>query len=126
MIGMVSGINYVYVGEECMTQTELKEFLKDNERYKGFTILDKPIKFEDYFADKNIDVVQLHSIETYGDEHNKDVIGFCGVCKWKEGKIEALDGDSYTSQMTIYGYEWWSNEEEGIEKGIDILVGTDW
>lgn len=108
------------------SQSELKELLKNNERYKTFTILDAPIMFKEKFAGIDADVVQLHSIQTYGDEHNKDILGFCGVCKWKNNILTPCDGDSYSDKMTVYGYEWWSNKDENVNKGLDILVGTDW
>ncbi len=107
-----------------MTQTELKELLKDNDRYSNFTIFDVPVKFKDEFANKPANVVQLHSIQTYGD--GKDICGFCGQCSWKNNVLTPLDGDSYSENMTVYGYNWWSNKEENIDKGLDILVGTDW
>lgn len=107
-----------------MSQSELKELLKNNERYRDFHIFKNPAKFNEKFAGKDADVVQLHSIQTYGD--NKDICGFCGQCSWKNGVLTPLDGDTYSENMTVYGYKWWNDEKEGIKWGLDILVGTDW
>ena len=104
-----------------MTSQELKELLKNNELYKDFNVLPSPVKFGEYFKGKNIDVVQLYSIQTYGD----NICGFCGQCSWKNNEIRPLDGDSYSSEMTVYGYEWFQNKEEDI-KGLNILIGDDW
>ena len=106
---------------------ELKKILKNEynkDRYEGFTVFDVPVKFNEYFAGRDFEVVQLHSIQTY---HNGECIcGFCGQISWKNNILKPLDGDSYSEKMTVYGYEEFSNEEEGITHGLDILVGTDW
>lgn len=109
-----------------MTQAELKDMLKSNNRYSKFIIFDKPVRFKEEFADKPADVVQLHSIQTYNTENGKDIVGFCGQCSWKNNTLVPLDGDSYSENMTVYGYSWWSNAETNICSGLDILVGTDW
>jgi hypothetical protein len=105
---------------------ELKEIISTLERYKDFTILDNPVIFSDLFVNKNIDVVQLHSTQIINMDDHKDIVGFCGQCEWKNNQIKSLDGDSYSDNMKVYGYEWFSNEEEGIRVGVDILVGEDW
>ena len=102
-----------------MTQLKLYNLLKNNERYKGFTILDEPVKFNKFFVDKNIDTVLLHSIEICDDG---DILGFCGACKWKNNTLTPIDHDTYYEDMLVYGYEWWENKEEGINVGLDILV----
>lgn len=93
--------------------------LKNSERYKDFTILENPVSFTELFRNKDFEVVQLHSIELAGEN---DVVGFCGVCSWKENVLEPLDGDSYYAEMPVFGYATWSNKEQNIEKGLDILV----
>lgn len=92
----------------------LKE-LTNLERYKDFTILDKPIPFETLFANQNIACVQLHSIEPCGD----DIVGFCGVCSWKDNEIHPEDGDTYSAKMPVYGYSWFTVNGEKV---LDILV----
>ena len=99
------------------------EILKSSGRYKDFVLLDKPVRFDEFFAGKDADVVQLHSIQLCGGD---DIVGFCGACSWKDGVLEPLDHDSYSEKMPIFGYSWWSNKKEGIEKGLDILVGDEW
>ena len=100
----------------------LKKLVKTNERYKDFTLLECPVRFKDMQADNDIDVVQLHDIYPCGDN---EIVGFCGICSWKDNILTSLDGDSYTDEMLVYGYSWFTNEEEGITKGLDILV-EDW
>lgn len=104
-----------------MELKRLKKIIKNSDRYKNFTLLECPVRFKDMQADNDIDVVQLHSIEPCGD----DIVGFCGQCTWKDNVLSPLDGDTYYDTMLVYGYEWWSNEEEGVKRGLDILV-EDW
>ena len=107
---------------ERLTENTIK-YLKGATRYKGFTLLEDPVRFNDLFAGKEYEKVQLFCTDTI--ENDGDVVGicgFCGICSWKNGKITPLDGDSYNSEMAVYGYEEWGNGE----KGIDVLVGTDW
>lgn len=106
--------------------SEIKEIISHSNRYKGFVILNTPIAFKDLFVNKDIDVVQLHSIQTYDTGNGKDIVGFCGVCEWKNNQLESLDGDSYSENMNVLGYEWFTNEKEGVKTGVDILVGDDW
>lgn len=99
-----------------------REVIYNNDRYKKFTVLNKPEKFCDVFRDKDLPYVQLHSLELCNDD--SDVVGFCGVCKWIGGEISPIDGDSYTKNMLIYGYSWFK-DKDGADC-IDILVGADW
>jgi len=102
------------------TASEVKEKIRNIDRYCSFTVLDTPQVFRSFFAGKDFDVVQLHSLYPVDD----GIVGFCGVCSWESGKLKSLDGDSYSEEMTVYGYREWSDEE--ASKGLDILVGTDW
>lgn len=95
---------------------ELK-IVKKNPRYEDFTFLEIPIRFKDMQADNNIKVVQLHSIEPVGAD---DIVGFCGVCSWIDNTIAPLDGDSYSAEMLVYGYEWFDDNDYG--RCLDILV----
>lgn len=107
---------------------ELKTILKSSDRYADFIILDKPVPFNELYNGQDIEMVQLHSIQTYEIDKNgtKDIVGFCGQCAWKNNEIISLDHDSYSASMTVYGYSWWENKDENIEHGLDILVGDDW
>lgn len=108
-----------------INNTELKDIINKSDRYKNFTILNKPVPFDDLMKDKNFDVVQTHSTQIIEiDENTKDIIGFCGQFSWKNNEIKPLDGDSYNPHMTVYGYDDWSNECS--TNGLDILVGEDW
>ena len=102
---------------------DFREIIQDMDRYKDFTILDNPVLFKDMFANRNIDVVQLHSIQVDNDR----ICGFCGSFEWKDNKIIPHDGDSYTADMLVYGYNWWGdatteNNEYVEVLGLDILV----
>jgi hypothetical protein len=109
---------------------ELKEVISDDERYKGFTILDNPVPFNEFAKDQDIQLVQLHSTQIIqvGNEppYKKFIIGFWGQFEWKNNKLNSLDGDSYSDSMMVLGHKWFTNEEEGITKGLDILTGEDW
>ena len=97
---------------------ELKDLLKNLERYKNFTLLEDAVAFNEFFAGKDIPVVQIHDATTIGSDHD-DILGFCGVFAWENNKIQALDGDSYTADMQMIGYNWF--EADG-RKCLDILV----
>lgn len=109
---------------------ELKEIILNDGRYKDFTILDNPVPFNEFAKDQDIQLVQTHStqIVQVGNEppYKKFIIGFCGQFGWKDNKLNSLDGDSYSDSMMVLGYEWFTNEEKGITKGLDILTGEDW
>lgn len=96
------------------------DFIEKLERYKTFNLLKNPIPFNELFIE-NYNVVQLHSIQKIEDS----IIGFCGVFKWEYGALYPLDGDSYSENMLVYGYEkfYTSKEKCGQEyDGLDILV----
>lgn len=104
---------------------ELKEFIKNSDRYSKFTLLNEPIPFKELFKDKNFDCVQLHSAQTFTYKNGtKDIVGFCGVFNWTDNTIKPLDGDSYNDNFTVLGYERFSTQNKN--NCIDILVGDDW
>ena len=99
--------------------------IKNDPRYKNFTICESVKNFCDMPEfDKDISLVQLHSIEIIGHEQDKSIIGFCGCFAWKEHIIVPLDGDTYTSKMPVFGYNWFNTETDGL--CLDILVGDEW
>ena len=100
-----------------------KEIVKNDERYKDFVVLDTPVLFREMFADQNIPRVQLHSIQMYETPKTKGIVGFCGVFRWEKNTIIPLDGDSYSEDTMVYGYEWFTHEGD---KCLDILVGNEW
>lgn len=93
--------------------------IKNNPRYSGFTYFEEPVMFDDYFKGKDYDVVQVHDINPISDIY-PDPIGFVGQFKWKSNIITPLDGDSYTDEMPIYGFEEFTSDDG--RKGIDILT----
>lgn len=104
---------------------ELKEIIKNSDRYNKFTVLSTPISFKELFKNENFDCVQLHSTHIFSDKNGvKDIIGFCGVFSWIDNMIKPLDGDSYNDNFTVLGYERFSTQNEN--NCIDILVGDDW
>ena len=99
-----------------------KEIISGSDKYSNFVLLAIPVAFAQLFADSDIDLVQLYSIQPAGD----DIVGFCGACIWKNNTLTPADGDSYTKDMLVYGYDWFTNEDEGIKRGLNILVGEEW
>ena len=103
---------------------KIRNIIENDERYKTFTILDTPEPFNKFFADKDINLVQIHSTEVVGE--NK-ILGFCGICKWVNNVLSPLDGDLYNAEMLVLGYDWFKVTENGLTyDALDILVGNDW
>ena len=104
-----------------------KEIVKEDDRYKGFVIVKDPKPFNEMFAGQDIPYVQVHSTRVAGIEGQEFLVGFCGVFEWKSNRrgleIIPLDGDSYSANMMVLGYEWFENEGQ---RSLDILVGEDW
>ena len=101
-----------------------KEVIKTDGRYENFTILEKPKKFCEMFANQNIPQVQLHSIQTFDIEDKQYLVGFCGCFEWKDNNVISLDNDSYTKDTMVYGYQWFRMSE--TERCLDILVAEEW
>lgn len=93
--------------------------IKNNPRYSDCIYFDEPVMFDEYFRDKDYDVVQVHDINPI-TEKIPDPVGFVGQFSWKSNTITPLDGDSYTSKMPIYGFEEFT-DDEGLDC-IDILT----
>lgn len=51
---------------------------------------------------------------------------FAGCFKSESGKIIPLDGDVYSLDEEVLRYEEWSKPEEGINKGLTVVVDYDW
>lgn len=100
--------------------TNIEKRTHNLERYKDFTYLDTPKKFCELMANKNFDIVQVHSTQLCGEN---DIVGFCGVFKWENDTLTPLDGDSYNEKMLVYGYSEFVTEGKNC---IDILAGEDW
>ena len=108
-----------------MTAKELKEIIKNSDRYSEFTLLDEPIPFKDLFKDENFDCVQLHSAQIFSYKNGiKDIVGFCGAFSWMNNVIKSLDGDSYNDSVAVLGYERFTIKDKN--NCIDTLVGDDW
>lgn len=102
---------------------ELRNLIQSLERYEGFKLLDHPVLLKDLFANIDVEYVQLHSTQMISGKDYKSIVGFCGVFQWTDNQIKSLDGDSYTSEVFVYGYKWFVNEGE---RCLDVLVGEDW
>lgn len=50
---------------------------------------------------------------------------FAGCFAAKDGEIISLDGDTYSMDERVLKYEEWNNPEEGIDKGLTIVVETE-
>lgn len=86
------------------TFEELKQRVSSTNRYEDAIFLEKPIEFDktDLFSDKYAEF-QLHDVSKIPDY--SDVLGFCGAFRIESGEIVSLDGDSYSPQMIVVGYE---------------------
>ena len=89
---------------------------KRSDRYRNFTFLDNPVLFDQLFKGKNYSIVQIHDMTPVGES---DIVGFSGDCRWKNGTLTSLDGDSYTEKMPVWAY---SEFETNETKCLDILV----
>lgn len=81
---------------------------------------------EELVSGKNYDYV---SYRGYDEKRNiPPVTGnntdgeFCGCFKVVNGKIIPLDGDSYDARETVIASEEWSMPDEGIKKGLTVIV----
>lgn len=78
-------------------------------------------------AEKNFDYV---SYRGYDEKRNSPpalpdgtIEGeFCGCFKVLNGKIIPLDGDSYDASELVISSKEWTKPENGIEKGLTIIV----
>lgn len=93
--------------------------VKKDPRYRGFYYFKEPTIFSEYFKDYDYDIVQVHDINPI-TEKIPDPVGFVGVFEWKSNTITPLDGDSYTSQMPIWGWHEFTSKD-GL-RCIDILT----
>ena len=83
-------------------------------------------KIGDIIAGKNFDYV---SYRGYDEKRNfppatgNNTDGeFCGCFKVANGKIIPLDGDFYSDDETVIASEEWTMPDEGIEKGLTVIV----
>ena len=84
---------------------ELKDILKASDRYKYFKFLKKPASIKDMIKGRDFDAVQLHSTQIIDIDGKKDIVGFCGIFRWTDGKIYSLDGDIYYDDFKVIGFE---------------------
>lgn len=104
---------------------ELKEIIKNSNKYNGFKLLDKPAPFKELFNNEKFDCVQLHSTQIiFYDNGTKDIIGFCGAFSWIDNIVKSLDGDSYNDDFIVVGYKRFESQDG--DKCIDVFVGEDW
>ena len=93
--------------------------LKESDRYKNFVFFSERMWFDEYFKDKEYDVVQIHDMWVVPNEEG-NISGFSGKFSWDGNDVTPLDGDSYRKHMPIRGFE----EFKDIENTncLDILV----
>ena len=103
------------------TLDELKEILKNSEDYDydDITLFDEPVDFAEWAKDKDYEVVQLRSIQTYENNGKKHILGFCGLYRWVNNEITSLDGDYYDEHMKVYGFEKFLHDGKEC---VEILV----
>ena len=93
--------------------------LKKSDRYKDFIYFDEPVIFDKYFNNYSFDIVQVHDMTPILD----GIVGFAGQFNWSNGKLIPLDGDTYETDMKVWGYKKFIGQDKEI--CLDILV-TDW
>lgn len=100
------------------------QFLYYKGRYEDFKILDRKHKFNEFFAGKDYDIVQVHDIAPFTNDCGyKDFCGFAGDFSWKNNKLKSLDGDSYNEGMNVFGYNEFDKDGKHC---LDIMVAEDW
>lgn len=110
---------------ELKTMIENTKYAVEHDtRYKKFTILETPTMFKELFKDKDIEIVQVHTVERINDTN--DIVGFCGVFQWKDNEITPLDHDMYNAKTIVYAYSWFSTKRDESLNALDIIVGNDW
>ena len=114
-----------YVTEKYKWILVSSEELSNNPLFEGFKLLDQPQKFSELFLNQNFEVVEVISILKLVTKTTERISGFSGLFEWKDNKIESLDGDSYNTDMTVYGYKFFEKPEAGVLNGLFILVGAD-
>lgn len=58
-------------------------------------------------------------------EDEYELSEFSGCFKTKEGELISLDGDSYGEKETVIASEEWTMPEEGIERGLTIVMESE-
>ena len=99
--------------------SDWKEVIKHDAEYSDYVILDNPAPFNEMYSNKDISRVQLYSTQVFAAGDTEHIVGFCGVFEWKDNKVIPLDGDSYSENFRVLGYE----EDENC---LCVLVGSDW
>lgn len=72
------------------------------------------------------------TLNTWRDEYrdNEDLryehSTFAGSFAIKDGKLIPLDGDTYDINETVIWSEEWAQPEDNIQKGLTVIVPTDW
>lgn len=98
---------------------KLIEIIKQDNRYSDFIFLSKEVLFKDLFKNQNIDTVQIHDTTVFEHDNKQYIVGFAGVFSWKDNTIHSSDGDTYTENTRIIGYDWFKTD---TEECLDILA----
>lgn len=51
---------------------------------------------------------------------------FAGCFASKDGEIISLDGDIYNKNEEVLSYEEWSQPENDIQRGLDVVIECKW
>lgn len=97
---------------EYMEPKEVKKL----KLYADYTILDNPIKFNEWLKDSEYIIVEVHSIEKWLDT----VVGYVSIFGWEKNKMTLIDGDQIDPKTVVYGYKAFSSEN--VENGLNILI----
>lgn len=78
----------------------------------------------DLIKNKNYDYVSYRITVLHKENEDPDI--FAGAFKVDSGNIIPLDGDIYDPNKEVIASEEWSDPEDGIKNGLDIVVEGKW
>lgn len=100
---------------------------KTNERYDDFVPIMDPFSghtntpFSTFFKNDRYHIVQVYDLSIIPSAD--DIVGFAGQFRWENNQMTSLDGDSYSPDMTIWGYEIFRDDDGNT--CLDVLT-CDW
>lgn len=100
---------------------------ENNERYDDFVFIKDSfsgstnVPFSTFAKDDNYYIVQVYDLTIAPNAD--DIAGFAGQFRWENNKLTSLDGDSYNSDMTIWGYKIFRDDDEAT--CLNVLT-CDW
>lgn len=87
-----------------------------DERYDKFVFIEDSFSnptstpFSTFAKNDRYHIVQVYDLSIVPSADS--IVGFAGQFRWENNKLISLDGDSYNSDMTIWGYKIFRNGDE--------------